>query len=256
MMITPLAIAGVLAAADASQVRRERSEAPTGQNLRSATRRYRRQQRYRSLQADDTCSFCPGGVIDPGLSLPGPEEVTCGQAAEYAALLSVDDEICPTVQMGEMLCCPAGTEMMDEAVEEDSGGPTLDASMSLPSQSVLFDEEGDAASEQRQPTVSPTSDDIFVEAVIVGAGWAGISTAIDLQNRGYSSLLILEANDYVGGRSKTNNSDGTLNAPPADLPSSNVPIEMGSEWLYQKHSQYSYLQSGGFLSNVDTTTIR
>ena len=63
-------------------------------------------------------------------------------------------------------------------------------------------------SRKSQPTVSQTSelDEIFVEAVIVGAGWAGISTARDLQNSGHSSLLILEANDYVGGRSKSNNS--------------------------------------------------
>ena len=104
------------------------------------------------------------------------------------------------------------------------------------------------------PTVSstPESDEISVEAVIVGAGWAGISAAIDLQNSGYSSLLILEANDYVGGRSKSNNSDGTFNAPPVDLPSNNVPIELGSEWLYQNGLQYSYLKLGGFLSNVNT----
>ncbi|EJK62008.1 hypothetical protein THAOC_17402 [Thalassiosira oceanica] len=107
-------------------------------------------------------------------------------------------------------------------------------------------------------TVSSTSepDEVFVEAVIVGAGWAGISAAIDLQNSGYSSLLILEANDYVGGRSKSMNSDGTLNTPPAELPSNNVPIEMGSEWLYQSGStdvsQYSYLRDGGYLSKVNT----
>ena len=108
------------------------------------------------------------------------------------------------------------------------------------------------------PTVSstPESDEISVEAVIVGAGWAGISAAIDLQNSGYSSLLILEANDYVGGRSKSNNSDGTFNAPPVDLPSNNVPIELGSEWLYQNGLQYSYLKLGGFLSNVNTGKYR
>ena len=113
-----------------------------------------------------------------------------------------------------------------------------------------------------KPTDAPSErqltqpDEIFVEAVIVGAGWAGISTARDLQNSGHSSLLILEADDYVGGRSKSNNSDGTLNDPPPDLPSNNVPIEMGSEWLYQTGSQYSYLRSGGFLSNVNTNTYR
>ncbi|EJK72478.1 hypothetical protein THAOC_05988, partial [Thalassiosira oceanica] len=109
----------------------------------------------------------------------------------------------------------------------------------------------------RPPTVLSTSepDEVFVEAVIVGAGWAGISAAIDLQNSGHSSLLILEANDYVGGRSKSENSDGTLNAPPAELPSNNVPIDMGSEWLYQSgrpESQYSYLRGGGYLSEVNT----
>ena len=116
----------------------------------------------------------------------------------------------------------------------------------------------DAPSE-RQPTVSQTSepDEVFVEAVIVGAGWAGISTARDLKNSGYSSLLILEANGYVGGRSTSNNSDGTLNVPPADLPSNNVPIELGSEWLYQTvpESQYTYLLSDGFLSSLSDETL-
>ncbi|EJK54472.1 hypothetical protein THAOC_25896 [Thalassiosira oceanica] len=123
----------------------------------------------------------------------------------------------------------------------------------LPLLSVVASE----ANTGRPPaTVSSTSepDEVFVEAVIVGAGWAGISAAIDLQNSGHSSLLILEANDYVGGRSKSKNSDGTINAPPAELPSNNVPIEMGSEWLYEteRGSQYTYLKRRGYLSKVNT----
>ncbi|EJK75227.1 hypothetical protein THAOC_03053 [Thalassiosira oceanica] len=118
----------------------------------------------------------------------------------------------------------------------------------------------EAPAETGHPVIltAPASepDEISVEAVIVGAGWAGISAARDLHNSGYSSLLILEANNYVGGRSKSNNSDGTINATPVDLPSNNVPIEMGSEWLYQTGpgSQYSYLKSGGFLTKVNTNT--
>lgn len=38
------------------------------------------------------------------------------------------------------------------------------------------------------------------DAVIVGAGWAGISAAKALIEEGVDNILVLEANDYIGGR--------------------------------------------------------
>ena len=38
------------------------------------------------------------------------------------------------------------------------------------------------------------------DAVIVGAGWAGISAAKALLEDGVENILVLEANDYIGGR--------------------------------------------------------
>ena len=38
------------------------------------------------------------------------------------------------------------------------------------------------------------------DAVIVGAGWAGISAADTLLKGGVENILVLEANDYIGGR--------------------------------------------------------
>ena len=38
------------------------------------------------------------------------------------------------------------------------------------------------------------------DAVIVGAGWAGISAAKALLDGGVDNVLVLEAQDYIGGR--------------------------------------------------------
>ena len=38
------------------------------------------------------------------------------------------------------------------------------------------------------------------DAVIVGAGWAGISAAKELVEGGVENILVLEAHDYIGGR--------------------------------------------------------
>ena len=38
------------------------------------------------------------------------------------------------------------------------------------------------------------------DAVIVGAGWAGISAAKELLEDGVENILVLEAHDYIGGR--------------------------------------------------------
>ena len=38
------------------------------------------------------------------------------------------------------------------------------------------------------------------DAVIVGAGWAGIKAAETLLKGGVDNILVLEAHDYIGGR--------------------------------------------------------
>ena len=47
------------------------------------------------------------------------------------------------------------------------------------------------------------SEPLKVDTVIVGAGVAGISTAIHLFDKHYNDLIILEAQDYIGGRCQT-----------------------------------------------------
>jgi hypothetical protein len=64
------------------------------------------------------------------------------------------------------------------------------------------------------------------EAIIIGAGWAGLKAADTLLSSGITSILVLEANDYIGGRSKTNNDFIP------DSGNGEVPIDLGSEWLY------------------------
>jgi monoamine oxidase len=44
---------------------------------------------------------------------------------------------------------------------------------------------------------------IECESVIVGAGVAGITSAINLLSNNYENFLILEADDQIGGRCKT-----------------------------------------------------
>ncbi|KAL7549407.1 hypothetical protein ACHAWF_012675 [Thalassiosira exigua] len=79
-------------------------------------------------------------------------------------------------------------------------------------------------------TLNDVSVQMF-DAVIVGAGWAGIKAAEVLIDEGIDNILILEANNYIGGRSKTMNSDGSINVPNPNKVS-HKPIDLGSEWLY------------------------
>ena len=117
MRTTPLAIAAVLSAAESSPAirGRERGAPPGGRNLRAAATGAERRlvDKDRALQKAEACNFCPGGVSDTELTLPGPEEATCGEAADYASALSADDEFCPTVLMGESVCCPKKPVLFD-----------------------------------------------------------------------------------------------------------------------------------------------
>jgi len=88
-------------------------------------------------------------------------------------------------------------------------------------------------------SVSPT-DGVIYDAVIVGAGWSGIRAAQVLSNAG-ASVLVIEANDYIGGRSKTVNT----------IPG--VPTDLGSEWLYTEGdygSMTSILADSGLVDDA------
>ena len=111
----------------------------------------------------------------------------------------------------------------------------------------------------KEPTItwvhgtSPIDDEVY-DAVIIGAGWAGISAALTLLDKGVSSILVLEASDHVGGRSKSVNSDGSINVADMAGSSSNVPHDMGSEWLYRGNVMEQYLKQNGLLEGVDLYT--
>ena len=83
-----------------------------------------------------------------------------------------------------------------------------------------------------------------VDALIIGGGWAGVSAAKELMDNGVNDFLVLEAEGYVGGRSKTYNmEDGSINQHPFDvLSETNIPLEVGSEWLYDGGDIVDYLK--------------
>ena len=56
--------------------------------------------------------------------------------------------------------------------------------------------------------------------VVVGAGIAGLAAAQDLQARGFSQVVILEAQDRVGGRIWTDRFGG------------GIPVELGATWIH------------------------
>lgn len=109
------------------------------------------------------------------------------------------------------------------------------------------------------PTTKPTTDDSQLrdvtsqqyDAVIVGAGWAGIRAAKTLLDEGITNILVLEANDYIGGRSKTINTDGSINTPnPSNV--SNALLDVGAEWLYiNSGGMEDYLKDNGYLDGID-----
>ena len=94
-----------------------------------------------------------------------------------------------------------------------------------------------------------TNNDRF-DAIVIGAGWAGINAARILKAYGVRSVIV-EANDYVGGRSRSFNEDGSVNQPPTSLSKQNVPYDAGSEWLYADQPLTRYLYQTGHLYHVD-----
>ena len=95
---------------------------------------------------------------------------------------------------------------------------------------------------------------LVVDALIIGGGWAGVSAAKELMDNGVNDFLVLEAEGYVGGRSKTYNmEDGSINQHPFDvLSETNIPLEVGSEWLYDGGDIVDYLKfETNLLERVD-----
>jgi len=74
---------------------------------------------------------------------------------------------------------------------------------------------------QQASTTTPIDSTIY-DAIIVGGGWSGLAAARSLQQE-TARVLVLEARDYLGGRSRTQM--GALH--PA------LPTELGSAWIYR-----------------------
>ena len=104
--------------------RRAESEAYDPYLGTTAGRRGLEEEDAMSMPAGGRCTFCPDGVSDPSVVLPGSpdEEVTCGQVKAFAETLASDDALCGTAVMGELLCCPVGAwegDDEEEGVEEE-----------------------------------------------------------------------------------------------------------------------------------------
>ena len=106
---------------------------------------------------------------------------------------------------------------------------------------------------ESSPTTTTAVDSY--DAVIVGAGWAGISAARTLIDKGINNILILDAANYIGGRSKTINMvDDSINNPQQVGNYNNVPLDFGSEWQYNDNGLEAYLRRSGLLNGVDLNT--
>jgi len=89
----------------------------------------------------------------------------------------------------------------------------------------------------KSPSSPPTPSKVY-DAVVIGSGWSGLRAAQVLADSGLS-VLILEANDYIGGRAKT------INTMP-----NNIPTDIGCEWLYIEYSSMvSDLDDVGLITN-------
>lgn len=68
-------------------------------------------------------------------------------------------------------------------------------------------------------------EDHIFDAVIIGAGWAGLAAATTLKKKGCDNICILEARDYIGGRSITSYELG-------------VPLDLGSSWIHGRSKNH------------------
>lgn len=68
-----------------------------------------------------------------------------------------------------------------------------------------------------------TTKNIILDVVIVGAGWAGASAGITLQQRGITNFQILEGRNVTGGRSRS---------VVQSWEGQDIPIDLGSQWVH------------------------
>jgi NADPH-dependent 2,4-dienoyl-CoA reductase/sulfur reductase-like enzyme len=64
----------------------------------------------------------------------------------------------------------------------------------------MIDNYEPAGKKSSSITSSPVIQKNKYDAVIVGAGWAGIKAAQTLIENGVENILVLEAHNYIGGR--------------------------------------------------------
>ena len=64
----------------------------------------------------------------------------------------------------------------------------------------LLLQNSDTSIGKKSIVASSGSDIQQYDAVIVGAGWAGIKATEKLLENGVDNILVLEAHDYIGGR--------------------------------------------------------
>ena len=74
-----------------------------------------------------------------------------------------------------------------------------------------------------QSPISSGADTVY-DAVIIGAGWSGVSAAAKLMAKGTNNILLLEGRDYIGGRSQTVTGFATEEP--------DTPFELGCEFIY------------------------
>ena len=77
---------------------------------------------------------------------------------------------------------------------------TVPSCIKLTSKNVLDSDETDVDHVE----VFGSNNKVY-DSIIIGAGWAGLRAAKTLLDEGVTNILILEANDYIGGRSKSVN---------------------------------------------------
>jgi len=70
---------------------------------------------------------------------------------------------------------------------------------------------------------SQKSNSAILDVIIIGAGWSGLTAAVDLKSKGITNFKILEARDYVGGRSRTVTESWE---------GKSVPLDLGSQWIH------------------------
>lgn len=81
-----------------------------------------------------------------------------------------------------------------------------------------------------------------VDVLIIGSGWAGMGAARYLQSRKINNFKIIEARDYIGGRSRTITlNDGVSQA------------ELGSGWIHgakEKNPMFQIVEESGINANI------